>query len=179
MIQGIYRTWCEECRHVIVRFFVLILTYFGRVPLKYARNTVNRALEWRLNVGEISARLFGRAWLEMSKLDKRAESSRKNFQVWEQVSCTGQPVSPRREKTTKQPACRLLRCPALVFKFPGAQPTTDWDESTMNDVKCWVTLQWTFRLPPFFFFFKVILNFVWRNFDCFFFSVSSLKELCN
>lgn len=30
-----------------------------------------------------------------------------------------------------------------------------------------------------FFFFKVILNFVWRNFDCFFFSVSSLKELCN
>lgn len=53
------------------------------------------------------------AWLEMSKLDKEAEAPRKNFQVWEQVSCTRQPVPRWREKTTKQPACRLLRCPGI------------------------------------------------------------------
>lgn len=86
-----------------------------------------RIARWNgsLMAGEISARLFGRglpAWLEMSKLDKRAGvPCRKNFQVLEQVPCDRATCFTRveRKRRNSQPAAFYR---ALVSYSNSLQP---------------------------------------------------------
>lgn len=96
-------------------FSFLILTYFGRVPVKYAGGARwIAALEWRLNASEISARLFSQAWLEMSKLDKRAWSPNERiFRSGSRCRVSGnlfQPCHGRKRRNSQPAAFYELPC---------------------------------------------------------------------
>lgn len=123
-------------------FSFLIPAYFGRVPVKYARRGGKR---W--NGGLMPAKYrrdySSQAWLEMSKLDKRAWSPNEGiFRSGSRCRVSGNLFQPchGRKRRNSQPAAFYESCPALVFKFPAARIPTDNRLRRIDDE--WVKSSW-------------------------------------